>query len=260
MEPGKVEYDSFADIYEVWTDTSSAAARNLVFYVDEYVRTEGPVVELGVGNGRIAVEAARRGKPVIGVDNSAAMLNRCRQRAEAAGVAGMLTLIQADFRDFPLLEPAELIAIPFHSIGHLLTAEDKQAAFEHILRQLAPGGRFVFDHFVFDPEIARRYEGVSLRSEYTDPETGHAVLLWQTVRYDYENQTMRVLAWTDELDDDGGLLGRRYHRLSTSWLEPQQTQRLLEGAGFAVAALYGDFDRGLFGPGSPQQVWVAKQR
>ena len=61
-----IEYDFFADIYDIWTGEAPAAKRNLPFYVEEYLRTAGPVVELGVGNGRIAIEAARRGKPNAG--------------------------------------------------------------------------------------------------------------------------------------------------------------------------------------------------
>jgi len=251
------EYDTFADIYNIWVEGAPITKRNLPFYVEEYLRTEGPVVELGVGNGRIAVEAARRGKHIIGVDSSAKMLKLCRERAEAAGVAHLLTLFQADFRDFVLPEPAQLIAIPFHTIGHLVTLDDKRDGLRHIHGQLAPGGRFIFDHFIFDPESARRYQGVGLRDEYTDAATGHDVLLWVTVRHDYEAQTMRIIAWTDELDDDSVVLRRRYRRLSFSWLKPQQTRALLKETGFEVEALYGDFDRSPFDEKSPEQVWVA---
>jgi SAM-dependent methyltransferase len=260
MEHRPVAYDHFADIYDVWTETAPAAARNLPFYIEEYVRTKGSVVELGVGKGRIAIEAARKGKPIIGVDSSSEMLRLCRLRAEAAGVAEMLTLVQADFRDFPLLEPAELITIPFHSIGYLITMEDRQAALEHIYRQLAPGGRLIFDHYVFDPEVARHYSGVRLRCEFRDPETGHDVLLWQTVRYDHEAKAQRIDAWTDELDEGGALLQRKYRRLDSSWFEPKEVGPLLEGAGFRVAALYGDFDRRPFSTESPEQIWVAEKR
>ena len=254
-----VEYDTFADIYDIWTETAPVTKRNLPFYVEEYLRTEGPAVELGVGNGRIAVEAARQGKAVIGVDSSAEMLKLCRERAEAAGVAHRLTLIQADFRDFVLPEPAQLITIPFHTIGHLVTLDEKRAGLRHIYGQLAPGGRLIFDHFVFDPEAARRSQGVSLRGEYTDAATGHDLLLWVAVRHDLEAQTIRIIAWTDELDDDGVVLRRQYRRLSFSWLDPQQTRTLLEETGFEVEALYGNFDRSPFGGDSPEQVWVARR-
>jgi SAM-dependent methyltransferase len=254
-----VEYDAFAHIYDIWVEAAPVTKRNLPFYVEEYLRTEGLVVELGVGNGRIAIEAAKQGKPVIGVDYSAEMLKLCREQAEAASVAHLLTLIQADMRDFVLPEPAQLIAIPFHTIGHLVTLDDKRAGLRHIHGQLAPGGRLVFDHFVFDPEAARRYQGVSLWGEYTDATTGHDLLLWVTTLYDFEVQTMRIIAWTDELDDDGAVLRRQYRRLSFSWLDPQQARALLEESGFEVEVLYGDFDRCPFGEDSPEQIWVARK-
>lgn len=252
-----VEYDTFADIYDLWVEGAPVAKRNLLFYVEEYLRSPEPVVELGVGNGRIAIEAARHGKPIIGVDSSAEMLKRCRERAEAAGVAHLLTLIQADFRDFVLPEPAQLIAIPFHTFGHLVTLDDKRAALRHIYSQLAPGGRLIFDHFVFSPEAARRHQGVSLRGEYTDAATGHDLLLWTTTLYDFATQTMRIITWTDELDNDGVVLCRQYRRLSFSWLDPYQARDLLEEAGFQIETVYGDFDRHPFGENSPEQIWVA---
>jgi SAM-dependent methyltransferase len=254
-----VEYDTFADIYDVWVELAPITRRNLPFYVDEYVRTAGPVVELGVGTGRIAIEAARQGKAVIGVDSSSEMLKLCQEQAEAAGVAHLLDLVRADLCDFVLSEPAQLISIPFHTIGHVVTLEDKAAALRHIYTQLAPGGRLVFDHFVFDPEAARRYSGVNLRHEYTDAKTGHDLLLWMITRYDFTAQTMRIVVWTDELDDDGVLIGRQYRRLSFSWLEPGQARSLLKQAGFEIETLYGDFDRRPFTPDSAEQIWVARR-
>ncbi len=174
-------------------------------------------------------------------------------------MAHLLTLIQADFRDFVLPEPAQLIAIPFHTIGHLLALDDKRAGLRHIYGQLAPGGHLVFDHFVFDPEAARRHQGVGLHGEYTDAATGHDLLLWEIVRYNFEAQTLRIITWTDELDDDGVVLRRQYRRLSFSWLDPYQARDLLEEAGFQIETLYGDFDRSSFGDGSPEQVWVARK-
>ena len=48
--PG-AEYDSFADIYEIWTDSAAATSANRPFYLDAHLATDGPVVELGVGDG-----------------------------------------------------------------------------------------------------------------------------------------------------------------------------------------------------------------
>jgi ubiquinone/menaquinone biosynthesis C-methylase UbiE len=255
-----VEYDAFADIYDVWTETAPVAGLNLHFYVEEYLRTPAPVVELGIGNGRIALEAVLQGKPMVGVDSSRQMLRLCRERAQAAGVAHLLTLIQADFRDFRLPEPAQLITIPFHTIGHLLTLEDKEAALRHIYSQLAPGGRLIFDTFVFSPEFAQARNNVAtLRAEYVDPKTGQDVLLWVASSYQFKTQTMRVITWTDELDEKGVVVQHRYRFLSFSWIEPEQVRALLQETGYQVETVYGDFERHPLGQGSPEQIWVARK-
>ncbi|MCZ6571593.1 MAG: class I SAM-dependent methyltransferase [Planctomycetota bacterium] len=172
------QLDSLAAFYDVWVaSAASVMDPHPAFYGGMYVETEGPVVELGVGNGRILIEAARQGKHVIGVDCSTGMLELCRSRAAQAGVADKLTLIQADFRDFELAEPAALISIPFHSIGHLVTLDDKRAALTHIHSQLRPGGRLVFDHFVYDPKLAAQHRSPVFRSEFKAP-SGRDALLW----------------------------------------------------------------------------------
>jgi len=254
------EYDAFADIYEVWTETAPVAGPNLHFYVEEYLHAPPPVVELGIGNGRIAVEAALQGKSIVGVDSSGEMLRLCRERAHLAGVTNRLTLIQGDFRDFVLPEPAQLITIPFHTIGHLLTLADKEAALRHIHGQLAPGGRLIFDTFVFDPAYAHARNNVAtLRAEYVDPLSGQDVLLWVTTRYQFKTQTMRIITWTDELNAQGDAERRRYRFLSFSWIEPEQVQTLLETTGYRTEAVYGDFARNPFTEGSAEQIWVTRK-
>ena len=77
-------YDAIAALYDPW---SRSVTEDVDFYVAEARKAGGPVVELGVGTGRIAVPTARAGIPLIGVDSSQRMLDICRARAEEAGVA-----------------------------------------------------------------------------------------------------------------------------------------------------------------------------
>ena len=96
------EYDRFSDIYRVWTQTAASARANLGFYVDAYEAANGPVVELGVGDGtdRRAGRRARRGPHRRGpLGRHARAMPAERQ---AAGVLARLTLLQADFRHFDL--------------------------------------------------------------------------------------------------------------------------------------------------------------
>ena len=253
------EYDRFADIYAIWTDSATSTCANLSFYVEAYLAADGPIVELGIGDGRIAVAAATRGCSVIGVDHSSAMLECCRDRAARAGVLDRLSLIQADFRDFELSTPAGLIALPYHSLGHLTTLDQKQEAIRHIYRRLQVGGVFIFDDFLMTPDLMTHMRGVQLRAAYQSV-SGNDRLLWVTSLIDEPSQSILVVTWEDELDAEGRLAQRQYRRLSLSWLEPAEARALLEDAGFTVEACFGDFQRQPFEAASArEQIWLARK-
>src|SRR5262249_59841246 len=97
--------DQFAESYEVWSARMTA---DIPFYAQLAGEADGPLVELAVGNGRVAVPVAQAtGKTVIGVDSSAAMLEMACAKAAAAGVE--LDLREGDMRDLNLDESASLI-------------------------------------------------------------------------------------------------------------------------------------------------------
>jgi SAM-dependent methyltransferase len=258
--PAPNEYDRFADIYTVLIGATSSARASLPFYLDAYAAVDGPIVELGVGDGRIAVAAAQRGARVIGVDLSAAMLELCRERAAQAGVGDRLTLIQADFRSFALEQPAALICLPYRSIGHLLTLEEKGRAIRHIFSQLRPGGRFTFDDALMTPSRIAAMRQVRLSAEYKSANGGADVLLWVTSLVHEETRSIKMVTWEDEMDRDEVMVRRKYRRLSLSWLEPTEARSLLEEAGFSIEACFGDFTRTPFDEATAEEhIWIARK-
>jgi SAM-dependent methyltransferase len=148
--------EEFAHDYDVW---SASAGADIPFYVELARRADGPLVELAVGDGRVAIPVARAtARPVIGVDASPTMLARARTRADAAGVT--LDLRLGDMRDFAVDEPAALISCPFHGLLHLPTWSDRRRVFERVVGSLRPGGPVAWDVLAFDHRIAARGEGV----------------------------------------------------------------------------------------------------
>ncbi len=253
------QYDSFADIYGVWTETAPAAQSNRRFYVEAYLAAGGPVVELGVGDGRIAVEAAARGCRVIGVDVSPVMLRRCRKRAEEAGVGDRIELLEADFRTFRVDEAAALVTLPYHSIGHLTSMPAKQQVAHHVFSQLRPGGRFIFDDFLMTPDVAVRMRRVQLRAAYPSA-AGTDILLWVTSSVDETARSMEVITWEDHFTVDGRPEWRRYRRLDLSWLDPDHARMLLLGAGFTIDGCLGSFDGTPFSMDTAvEQIWIARK-
>ena len=69
-------YDAFAPIYDDW---ASHMIEDVPFYVELAREADGPVVELAVGNGRVAIPVAQAiGRPLLGTDSSPAMLEAAR--------------------------------------------------------------------------------------------------------------------------------------------------------------------------------------
>ena len=156
------EYDAIAELYDPW---SRSVTEDIDFYVAEARKAGGPVVELGVGTGRIAVPVAAAGVPVIGVDSSVGMLEVCRRRAEAAGVERMLDLRLGDLRDPPVGARVRLVTSPFRALLHLDTDADRRAALAAAFGLLVPGGRFVFDVFAPSTEDVQETHGRWLERE-----------------------------------------------------------------------------------------------
>jgi ubiquinone/menaquinone biosynthesis C-methylase UbiE len=131
---------------------------DIAFYVELASKAEGPLVELAIGNGRVAIPVAQAtGYRVIGIDSSPAMLKKARVRAAKAGVE--LDLREGDMRDLTLDQPAALIYCPFRALLHLPTWIDRRRTFERVTASLRPGGRFAWNAFAFDHRIAARLDG-----------------------------------------------------------------------------------------------------
>ena len=225
-------YDPFAPIYDDW---SAHMTEDVPHYVELARETEGPLVELAVGNGRVAIPVAREtGRRVLGIDASPAMLEAARSRAKAAGVN--LELRLGDMREFQLEEPAGLVYVPFRSLLHLPTWADRRRVFERVHASLRPGGRFAWNSFVFDPRIAARLDGE-----------------WQ------EQNGVRHRVDQAKHDNRIDVTLESGDTISLWWLNRSEWEGLIEVAGFEVEALYGDFDRRPFDETATEFVWVVRK-
>ena len=135
-------YDAIAALYDPW---SRSVTEDVDFYVAQARKAGGPVVELGIGTGRIAVPIAKAGARVIGIDDSESMLALCRRRAEEAGVSDLVELRLGDLRRPPVLERVRLVTCPFRALLHLGSDGERLEALRAVYLLLEPGGRFVFD-------------------------------------------------------------------------------------------------------------------
>jgi SAM-dependent methyltransferase len=229
-------YDAIARLYDPW---SRSVTEDVGFYVEEAEAAGGPVVELGVGTGRIAIPTAAAGIRVIGVDSSPGMLEVCREEAELAGVAALVDLRLGDLREPPVEERVHLVTCPFRSYLHLHTHDDRLAALRVARELLLPGGRLVFD--VFEPgadDIAET------NGRWIEREPG----IFERADWDEEKRTLTL-----SVRGPGG-----GSTMSLAWLSVPEWRALLEAAGLEVVACYGWFDRRPYA-GGEDSVWIARR-
>jgi len=227
-------YDTIAELYDPW---SASVTEDVGFYHDEARRSGGPVVELGVGTGRIAVPIAADGIRVIGIDSSRAMLDVCARRAALAGVG--IDLRVGDLRDPPVHERVPLVICPFRSYLHLQTDGERRQALVAALGLLRPGGRLAFDVFAPGAEdIAETHD------RWLEREPG----IWERAVWNTEERTLTLSVRRDE----------EATTMTLAWTEPHEWGRLLEETGFTVEACYGWFDRSPY-TGGEDTVWVARR-
>ncbi len=106
--------------------------------------TPKSALDLACGTGSFAINLAREGMTVIGLDLSESMLERARQKGQAVP-ALPVSFRQGDMRDFRLPQPVDLVTCFFDAMNYNLCDTDLLATFRCVSRALTPQGVFVFD-------------------------------------------------------------------------------------------------------------------
>jgi SAM-dependent methyltransferase len=223
--------EAFARRYDEWSWQMTA---DVGFYVALAREADGPLVELAIGNGRVAIPvASATGRKVVGIDTSPAMLEQARKRAAEVGVE--LELHEADMRELTLAEPAALIYCPFRALLHLPAWADRRQMFERIAASLRQGGRFAWNAFAFDHQIAARLDGQ--RQDEPVPHTN---------RYAVGDNRIDIVL-------EGGGTSSLWWATKNEWLG------LLDVAGLELESLFGGFDKEPFTDDSREYVFVARR-
>jgi len=213
-------YDRIASFYDPW---SRSVTEDVGFYVEQALVSGGPVVELAVGTGRIAVPIAKAGVSVIGVDSSPEMLSVARAAAEFAGVTELVDLRLGDLREPPISERVPLVICPFRTLLHMEAEDEKLRALRAARGLLAARGRFVFDVFSPSREDIEETHGRWLERE---PE------IFERADWDEGARTLSLSVRSGDV----------ITTFELHWLSAPEWARLLDLSDFDVEALYGWFD------------------
>lgn len=243
-----------------YTATYRRRIDDVQYYVTEAARFGGPMLEYGVGNGRITLPVARHGVAVTGVDQSKAMLGdlRARLQLERDDVQKRVTIRSGDMRALRLKAHFPLVICPFNTALHLYTRQDVERFLGRVRAHLTADGTFIVDlavpsfvDLMRDPD--RPYRGANFRHPTKD------VIVRYTERFDYDC-IRQVLFVTTDMEPVGKPEEAWQLPLAHRQFFPQEWEMLLHYNGFVVKDVFGDFHGGPLTRTSDVMVWHARRK
>lgn len=233
--------DRMADVYDDWygeiTDTAACVERL------RQLAGGGPVLELGVGTGRLAIPLAAqlvdRGSTVYGLDASAAMLARLGAKDPLHAVRPVLGQMPGGLPPGPF----GLVFAAYNTFFALPTAADQAACLAAVARRLAPRGVMMIETFVPGPDAADSADSVTVRSISVDR------VVLSVSHADAETQTME-----GHYIDITELGGVRLRPWSIRYSTPAQLDAMAAAAGLELAGRWQSFVGERFHADSPRQV------
>jgi len=225
------------------------------FYLDLAKEQGGKALELGVGTARLAVQLARAGVEVWGIDNSPHMLRAARAKLakEKPNVRCRVHLEQADVREFTLPERFGLVYFPSFSFDHLVTRNDQISTLRCVLRHLTSDGVFAFD-LAQVPKIEAGSGWFVERKALNDRRTVVRLGFHKT---NAEKRLMSMDLWYELYEN--GLMLERYHEGGEVYIhDPDSVKRLLMENGFEIVDWYGGHGKERFTDSSKMMVIVAR--
>jgi SAM-dependent methyltransferase len=228
-------YDRLGRRYDAWC---RSVTEDIPFYVELALAAGGPVLEVGVGSGRVAVPTALAGVEVVGVDSSAVMLDLARQRAAPHRIS--LRLVQADMRDLPDLGTFALVTVPFRAFLHLCDDGERLAVLRALHTRLEPGGALAFD--VFHPD---RADIEDTHNRWIEREPG----IEERAVWDAAGRSLTLTVRTGDVEAE----------MELWWVAPDDWRRLLTEAGFERIESYGWFDGRPLERDSADSAWLARR-
>jgi SAM-dependent methyltransferase len=242
-----------------YTHSYSQRIDDTQMYVEMAVKSGGPVLEIGIGNGRIALPIARHGVSITGIDHSRPMLADLKRRlkAESREVRARVTPVFGDMRKTRLKKRFPLVIATFNTALHLYERPDVEGFLACVRSHLSPRGEFVVDMSVPQPVDLAREPGKAYRTPRFRHPTEGVVRYEERFDYDRARQILFVaMSFAPISEPDREFMTPLAHRQ----FFPREWEALLHYNGFEVTDLFGDFHRGAFDRNSEVMVWHCKVR
>ena len=250
------DYDSIAPFYDI---EHAEFDDDLDMYRNFAEICGGKILELACGSGRLLLPLAREGHTLVGVDTSSAMLDLAQRALNAAGIAERCQLVQQDMCTLQLQEKFRLAFVALGSFGHITTRQRQQQALTAIRQHLSKSATFILDISNEDARYMEHLSGYMLHQGTWPQQDGSHITHFISPA---SSNTSHLLELTHFYDvyRQGEAVRRTVSQTDLYLFERNETEFLLDQAGFLIKDLYGNYDFGPYEHGSPRMIFITEAR
>lgn len=250
------DYDSIAPFYDI---EHAHFDEDLEMYRNFAELCGGKILELACGSGRLLLPLAHEGYTLTGVDTSAEMLALARHELEKAGITSRCQLVQQDMCTLQLPDKYRLAMIALGSFGHIVTRRQQQQALTALRQHLSMGATFILDISNDDARYMEHLSGQMLHQGTWQQTDGSYVTHFLSPA-SANTQHLLELTHFYDVHRQGEAVQRTISQTSLYLFERNETELLLEQAGFRVKEVYGNYDFGSYEHESPRMIFIAEAR
>jgi SAM-dependent methyltransferase len=233
-----VEYpEVFAKFYDVIYDKLRTSV-DYDYYLKKILECKGPVLEVGVGTGRIFIDALKKGADIYGIDVSKSMIEVLRSKISEENHNRVFV---KDARDFNPGVKFDLIIMPFRTFSHFIDTDDQLKVLNNIHNHLNPDGRLIFD--VFNPDPGLLVDGVDNFTDFEgEYEAGKIMkrVVWMDTDFAHQIVNTRFLfEWKE-----GEKINKSEWDSHLRYFFRYELENLVRLSNLRLIDIYGDFKEG----------------
>ena len=250
------DYDRIAPFYDI---EHAQFDEDLDMYRNFAQLRSGPLLEPACGSGRLLLPLARDGYELTGVDSSSVMLKLAHEALAEAGLAARCKLVQQDMATMKLGQTFSLAFVALGSFAHLRSRRQQKQALAAIRAHLTPSGLFILDISNADARYMEHLSGQVLHQGTWQQEDG-TMLTHFVSPASSPSQHLLELTHFYDVHAQAGPVQRTVTTTYLYLFERAEMELLLEGAGFSINEVYGNYDLGPYEHESPRMIFLAEAR
>jgi SAM-dependent methyltransferase len=224
------------------------------YFQNEVLKAKGKVLEIGVGTGRLFMNALNMGADIYGIDISQSMLDVLHNKLDPAQHNRISLQNMMDFRfDFKF----DLIIAPFRVLMHILEKSDQITALNNVYKHLNNNGKFIFDTFV--PNLGQLITGIKDVTDFEgEYEPGKKAKRMVSTAPDLINQLIQI-KFTMEWDENNKLKHEEWN-FPMRFFFRYELEHLVERSDFEGYRIFGDYEENELNANSKEFIVVCQKK